>query len=84
MAEQFHPNWGACTPSAQAFHARNCHQVLGWFLDTPANLIICWTPEAQASGGTGQAIRIARANNIPVFDLADPASFDKLDNFPGI
>lgn len=84
MAAKFHPNWAACSSGAQALHARNCHQVLGWMLDKPSDLIICWTPGAQATGGTGQAIRIAKAYKIPVFDLADPKSFDELDSFPGI
>ena len=84
LAEKYHPNWAACSRDARLFHARNGHIALGWFLDKPADLCICWTPNASASGGTGQAIRICEAYNIPVFDLADPESFDKLDNFPGI
>lgn len=84
MAAKYHPNWAACSSGAMALHARNCHQVLGWDLNTPADLIICWTVDAKGGGGTGQAIRLAKALKIPVFDLADPANFDRLDNFPGI
>lgn len=32
-------------------------------------LIICWTADGGASGGTGQAMKIARHYNIPVFNL---------------
>lgn len=84
LAAEFHPNWAACKAGAMALHARNCHQVLGWHLDKPADLVICWTPDASGNGGTGQAIRLATALKIPVFDLADPRSFDKLENFPNI
>ncbi|HRY03076.1 MAG TPA: hypothetical protein P5256_08115, partial [Beijerinckiaceae bacterium] len=34
--------------------------------------VICWTKDARGGGGTGQAIRLARAHGVPVFDLADP------------
>ncbi|NMA16004.1 MAG: hypothetical protein GX935_02005, partial [Erysipelotrichia bacterium] len=30
--------------------------------------IICWTKNGSGSGGTGQAIRIAKAYDIPIFD----------------
>jgi hypothetical protein len=52
--------------------ARNGYQVLGPDLKTPSKYVVCWTPNADSSGGTGQAIRIARAYNIPVYDLGDP------------
>lgn len=84
LAREFHPNWEACSRDAKLFHARNSHQIFGWDMGTPADLVICWTPNASGSGGTGQALRIARHFDIPVFDLADPESFDKLDDFPGI
>lgn len=48
--------------------ARNSYQILGLDLNTPSNFVICWTKNGKGSGGTGQAIRIARAYNIPIFD----------------
>lgn len=72
MAEQFHPAWGRCSPAARCMHARNCHQVLGKDLKTPSEFLICWTQDAAAGGGTGQAIRIAKHYRIPVYDLGDP------------
>lgn len=71
MAARFHPNWNACTRGARAMHARNCHQVLGADLDDPVQFVLCWTPNGTGSGGTGQAIRIARHYEIPVFDLGN-------------
>lgn len=70
MAERFHPAWHRVSPGARPLHARNSHQVLGPALDDPVALVICWTRGALGGGGTGQALRIARAHGIPVVDLA--------------
>lgn len=69
MAEEFHPAWNRCSPAARKFHARNCYQVLGLSLDVPSDFVACWTPDGLASGGTGQALRIAQHHDIPVFNL---------------
>ena len=70
IAKDFHPNWAACSSAARKMHIRNVCQVLGADCVTPAKMVICWTPNGKGSGGTGQAIRIAKGFNIPVFDLA--------------
>lgn len=70
LAAQFHPNWNACSRGAKALHIRNCYQVLGPDLNTPSEMVICWTPKGAGTGGTGQAIRIANEFKVPVFDLA--------------
>lgn len=69
MAARYHPAWYRCTPAAKKLHARNCYQVLGEDLKTPSLFVVCWTRGGLGGGGTGQAIRIARAHDIPVFDL---------------
>ncbi len=51
--------------------ARNCHQVLGCDLRTPSDFIICWTKNGKGLGGTGQALRIAKEYNIPIFDIGN-------------
>lgn len=51
------------------FMSRNVYQVLGPNLDDPVEFIICWTKDGKASGGTGQAIRIANDYGVPVFNL---------------
>lgn len=71
LAEKFHPNWSACSQGARKLHARNCYQILGLDLKTPVEKVFCWTPGANGGGGTGQAIRLARAHGIPIIDLAD-------------
>ena len=69
LASQFHPNWAACSRGARALHARNMAQILGPHLDLPVKFVACWTPNASGSGGTGQALRIAKELDIPIFDF---------------
>lgn len=73
MAEQFHPNWAACSVYDKQYHGRNCHIILGKELNVPAEFVLCWTKDGLAQGGTGQGIRVARHYNIPVYDMGyDP------------
>lgn len=72
LAARFHPAWQHCRPPARNLHARNGYQVLGSDLATPSRFLLCWTSGGTGSGGTGQAIRIARAHDIPVFDMGLP------------
>jgi hypothetical protein len=52
--------------------SRNVHQVFGPTQTSAlSDCVICWTKRARGGGGTGQAIRIANAFDIPVYDLAD-------------
>lgn len=75
LAARFHPNWQYLKQGARKLHARNCHQIFGADLVTPCDLVVCWTPdgstdgEGKKCGGTGQALRIAAAYNIPVINL---------------
>lgn len=72
VGEQFHPAWPSLSHGGRLLHARNAHQVLGPGLASPASFVLCWTPAGSGSGGTGQALRVARAHGVPAFDLADP------------
>ena len=69
--------WSALTKYTQRIMARNCLQVLGPNLNSPSDVIICWTPEGDITGGTGQALSLAKMINenssnitIPVINLA--------------
>ena len=75
FSRQFHPAWERCSDAAKLMHMRNACQVLGINGDTPATMLVCWTPKGNGSGGTGQAIRIAEAYQIPIFDLGVPGDF---------
>lgn len=69
IAREHHPAWSRLEPAAKRLHARNVCQVLGANGDSPVEFVVCWTPKGCGGGGTGQAIRIAQARNIPVYDL---------------
>ena len=74
MAAQVHPAWERCSRGARGLHARNCHQVLGPDLATPVDMVVCWTEGGKGQGGTGQALRLAKAHNIVVFDFGNGMS----------
>lgn len=81
LAAQFHPNWERCSDGAQKLHARNGYQMLGRTLKEPSDFVICWTRGGYGQGGTGQAIRLARAYAVPVFDLGKALAMAELDDF---
>lgn len=70
IAEQFHPAWDRLTQGGKRLHARNAHQILGPGLDNLSEFVVCWTPGGKGGGGTGQALRMARHYEIPIYDLA--------------
>ena len=69
IASEVHPAWDRCNEWARGMHSRNCHQILGYDLQSPVDAVICWTPNGKIQGGTSTAIRIALKYNIPVFNL---------------
>lgn len=71
IAAQYHPNWGRLSQGARKLIGRNSYQILGPRLneDEISDLVVCWTSDGKASGGTGQALRIAADYNIPVLNL---------------
>lgn len=83
LAQAYHPAWQKCSSGAKQLHARNMHQILGPDLQEPVKFVLCWTPDGQDSGGTGQALRLARKNKIPVFNLHDPETHARLSRFCG-
>lgn len=83
----YHPAPSYLTGYAKKLLARNAMQIFGSNMNTPVRFVICWTPDgangttkptSRASGGTGQAIRIAAANNIEVFNLADKETLNRV------
>lgn len=86
IAAHNHPNWAACTEAARKLHTRNVYQVLGpglgvTYQETISKFVVCWTKDGKASGGTGQAIRIAEKYHIPIFNLFNANALDKLEEF---
>ena len=76
--------WDALDACERALLARDAHQVLGGDLASPAAFIVCWTPGGgrdgrdPRAGGTGQALRIAAAHALPVFNVANPTDLEAM------
>jgi hypothetical protein len=84
LAERYHPAWERLRAGGRKLQARNSHQIFGEDLETPADLVICWTPDGSLDGvgrgvgGTGQALRIAHDYEIPVINLG------RIDHLQGV
>jgi hypothetical protein len=80
IAADAHPRWESLEEWMKELHRRNAHQILGLDGQSPADFVVCWTPDGctsgkettRATGGTGQALRIADAYGVPIFNLAVP------------
>ena len=78
IAKMYHPAWERLGQAAQKLMARNVGQIIGNpYNPILSSFVLCWTPDGAeksttiATGGTGQAIRMAIAYNVPVFNLAN-------------
>lgn len=72
IAQRFHPAWSRCSDFARKMHTRNVPQILGPKLDRPCDIVVCWTADGEASGGTGQALRMAKAYDALIVNLKRP------------
>jgi len=68
-AAKYHPSWGSCKLYVRMLHGRNSMIMLGQDLDSPVDCVICYTPNGRVEGGTGQAMRIAKDMDIPIYNL---------------
>jgi hypothetical protein len=82
IAEQFHPGWKYLKFGAKKLHARNVHQIYGYDVTKPeySDCVICWTKDAKGEGGTGQALRMAKHHEIPIYDMGDLLTFRLLSD----
>lgn len=70
LARKYHPTYDRLSLGAKKLMMRNGCQVLGEELNSPVKAVICWTKDGKDVGGTSQAIRIARAHDIPILNMA--------------
>lgn len=77
---KFHPHGFKLSLKSRNMMIRNYFQIYGQE-NVLSDFVICWTPGGAdgytrktdwIDGGTGQAIRLSSANNIPVYNLNDP------------
>ena len=69
IASEVHPAWDRCNEWARGMHSRNCHQILGYDLQSPVDAVICWTPNGAVVGGTATALKLSMKAGIPIFNL---------------
>jgi len=81
MAQRYHPAWDCLKQGGRKLQARNCYQVLGVNLDTPAKFIVCWTRNGAMIGGTAQALRMATDHGIPIYNLGNNEDLNKIVNW---
>lgn len=89
LAAQYHPGWSRMGTYPRAMMSRNSLQVMGASMSAPARFVVCETADGaytggmttSKTGGTGQAIRIASALNVPVYNASYPAHRQKMENW---
>lgn len=69
IAKIYHPSWKNLSNPVRRLMARNGYQVLDESLTEPVDMVICYTIDGKETGGTGQALRIAKHYSIPVYNL---------------
>jgi hypothetical protein len=87
IVKAVHPAWEQLSGAARKLHARNVFQVLGFSLDKPAKMTVCWTPDGcesektrrRGTGGTGTAIVLSERYKVPVFNLKNEESRVRLN-----
>lgn len=77
--------WHSLSSGVRKLMTRNVAQILGLFplVDEKSEFVICWTPDGKGGGGTGQALRVARAYGVPVYDLATKEGWEKANELIG-
>jgi len=86
IASRHHPGWAHLSSPIRKLMARNVYQVQGVNLDQNSKFLICWTPDGCESaetrtnktGGTGLAISLASELGIPIFNLKNEASLERV------
>ena len=68
-AEFYHSPWETTKHTVKKLMTRNVFQVLGLDLQTPSELVVCWTPDGTFQGGTAQALKVARHNKLDIYNL---------------
>lgn len=89
IAQSHYSAWEYSYDSVKNLMTRNVHQVLNDNLQDKVNFVICQTPDGvtdgdlttSKTGGTGQAIRIAKTYHVPVFNIGNEKDKARLLNW---
>ena len=80
LASFYHPNWENLKIQVKRLMARNMCQILGFNGNEKVEFVICFTLDGKDSGGTGQALRVARNLKIPILNLYKENTLRALKN----
>jgi len=82
LARKHHPSFDTLKTTVKKLMVRNSAQIIGKnSTDIPSSFVVCYTSDGRASGGTGQAIRLALSLGIKVYNLYDAevrSKFEKM------
>ena len=83
--ERLHPAPNRLSSYARKLIGRNVKIILGDTLHRPVDFVICWTPAAEITGGTGFTIKVAKdySDKIDIFNLADESVRKRLERYVG-
>lgn len=84
LAQETINGYDARPHGARMLLARNMHQILGENLDSPVDMVICWTYAGNTQGGTAHGMRLARSRIIPVYNLGREQDEDILREILGL
>ena len=66
---------------SQALLARNVYQILGSDLNTPSEIVFCYTENGLVQGGSAIVLKIAQHYGIPVVNLGNPKHLRAIVNY---
>jgi len=70
LAEKHHLAWDNLSQGVKKLMIRNSAQIIGIAeKPIPVDFVICWTLAGPEGGGTGQAIRIAKSFDVPIYNM---------------
>ena len=75
--DEFHPSPNSLSIVGKYFMARNYRQIVGK-KQSNSKFVICWTHDGTDVGGTGQAMRIAKSLSIPIINMYEFDTAEKV------
>jgi hypothetical protein len=86
QASEIHPNWQYLKAPVKKLHARNILQIMGPSEDSPlVEVVLCWTPDGRAIGGTATALALAATLSIDIVNMASEGHEKELRKWcPGL
>lgn len=66
----YHPRGFKLSAPSKRMMIRNYFQIYGIDESPKSEFVICWTPNGESVGGTSQAMRLAKKEMIPIYNLA--------------